>query len=117
MEFAAFRSTRQAPLEPKTMLLTSPLTHELVVRDYRPACHWKDDEVLDALNECRAKGDVMGASALFGRFNAEHKSFFGYDFRDRTVESEPPKGPVQEAVVLNCTRAAQYYELIRARAR
>lgn len=94
-------------------MIASPLTRELVVREYRPACSWTADEIEAALSECSKRRDVVGASALFGRINEEHKAFFGYDFRLRTVDSEPPQGPVQEAIVLNCERAAQCYELLR----
>jgi hypothetical protein len=95
-------------------MIASNKAHHLVVELRRPAFQWEADEVLQALEDCREKQDVVGASAVFGALNEEHKCFFGFDFRNRTTASEIPESEVQEAIVLNCTRAAQYYELIRA---
>ena len=93
-------------------MISSDKTRELVVREYRPAHAWSAQEVQEALDECLAEEDLIGASALFGRCNQEHKAFFGYDFRDRTVDSALPESSVQEAIVLNCAHAAQYCELL-----
>lgn len=94
-------------------MIASTLVRELVVREYRPACNWAASEIEAALNDCLKERDIVGASALFGRINQEHKTFFGFDFRERTVDSDPPEGAVQEAIVLNCERVAQCYQLLR----
>ena len=93
-------------------MIASAKTRELVVREYRPAHEWSASEVQAALDECLANKDLVGASALFGRCNQEHKAFFGFDFRERTVDSELPETSVQEAIVLNCARAAQFVDML-----
>jgi len=96
------------------MSILKGTTKELVVRDYRPASEWGQEEVELALKECLDDKNLLDVSALFGRFNTEFKSVFGVDFRKRNPAEDSKIDPKWAPLLNNCKRTLEVFEILKA---
>ena len=96
------------------MSILQGTTNELVVRDYRTASEWGEEEVSLALKECLEDKNLLDVSALFGRFNAEFKAVFGVDYRKRDASKDAEIDAKWRPLVNNCKKTLEVFESLKA---